>query len=97
MRVRIAAEPPNLTLYGNTPATFANGDQLGARAWANGKVEIYKNGTLVATVTLSAADQAFFNAKGGGTCHGDYCSATERSPRDRCRRPSAVAALAELI
>lgn len=52
-------------LYGNKAATFANGDVLGARVLASGKVEIYKNGTLVTTVTLSAADQAFFNAKGG--------------------------------
>jgi hypothetical protein len=53
------------TLYPNRAATFANGDVLGARARANGKVEIYKNGTLITTVTLSTKDQAFFNAKGG--------------------------------
>jgi len=28
-------------------------------------VQIYKNGTLIATVTLNSADQTFFNAKGG--------------------------------
>jgi hypothetical protein len=53
------------TLYPNQSATFTNGDVLGARANANGTIAIYKNGTLVATVTLNAADQAFFNAKGG--------------------------------
>jgi beta-glucosidase len=53
------------TLYANRAATFANGDRLGAQALANGDVKIYKNGTLVATVTLNAADKAFFNAKGG--------------------------------
>jgi beta-glucosidase len=53
------------TPYPNQAATFANGDVLGARAKADGTVEIYKNGTLVATVTLNAADQAFFNPKGG--------------------------------
>jgi hypothetical protein len=53
------------TLYPNQAATFANGDVLGTRAKANGAVEIYKNGTLIASVTLNAADQAFFNAKGG--------------------------------
>jgi beta-glucosidase len=58
---------PTWTPYASTPATFANGDQLGARALANGNVEIYKNGTLIATVTLSAADQAFFNGTGGKT------------------------------
>jgi hypothetical protein len=53
------------TLYLNQPATFANGDVLGARAKADGTVEVYQNGTLLATVTLNAADGAFFNARGG--------------------------------
>jgi hypothetical protein len=53
------------TLYANQAATFASGDVLGARAKADGTIEIYKNGTLVTTVTLNAADQAFFNAEGG--------------------------------
>jgi VCBS repeat-containing protein len=53
------------TLYPNQAATFANGDVLGARAKADGTVQIYKNGTLITTVTLNAADQAFFNTKGG--------------------------------
>jgi len=35
-------------------ATFANGDQLGARAKANGDVEIYKNGSLLGTVNVTA-------------------------------------------
>ena len=53
------------TLYLNQAASFAIGDALGARALNNGTVEVYKNGTLVARVTLNAADQAFFNAKDG--------------------------------
>jgi hypothetical protein len=53
------------TLYPNQAATFANGDVLGARAKADGTVQIYKNGTLLTTVTLNTADQQFFNAKGG--------------------------------
>jgi hypothetical protein len=53
------------TLYPSTAATFANGDMLGARAKADGMVQIYKNGTLLTTVALSAADRAFFNVKGG--------------------------------
>ena len=53
------------TLYPNQAVTFATGDVLGARAKADGTVEIYKNGTLLATVTLNTADQAFFNVKGG--------------------------------
>ena len=31
------------------PVTFSNGDQLGARAKANGQVEVYRNGALLAT------------------------------------------------
>jgi hypothetical protein len=53
------------TVYTGQAATFANGDQLGARALANGTVLIYKNGNLIAIVTLSTADQTFFNSKGG--------------------------------
>ena len=53
------------TIYGSTFAPFANGDRLGARALANGEVWIYKNNTLVAKYTLTTADQAFFNARGG--------------------------------
>lgn len=53
------------TSYGNTAVLFANGDKLGACAKANGEVRVYKNDALVKTVTLSAADQGFFNAKGG--------------------------------
>jgi beta-glucosidase len=53
------------TPYANQPVTFANGDVLGAQARADGTVLIYKNDTLVATVTLNTADQSFFNAKGG--------------------------------
>jgi hypothetical protein len=61
----LRANRPIWTNYGNTSVTFANGDQLGARALANGAVEIYKNGTLIATVTLNTSDQAFFNSRGG--------------------------------
>ena len=51
--------------YGNTSALFTNGDKLGACVKSNGEVRVYKNDTLVKAVTLSAADQGFFNAKGG--------------------------------
>jgi hypothetical protein len=61
----LRANRPIWTNYGNTPVTFANGDQLAARALANGTVEVYKNGSLIATVTLNASDQTFFNNKGG--------------------------------
>ncbi len=34
---------------GDIAVTFANGDQLGARATADGQVKVYRNGTLLAT------------------------------------------------
>ena len=41
--------------YGtNIPVTFANGDQFGARARPDGTVEIYQNGTLLATRNITA-------------------------------------------
>jgi hypothetical protein len=67
-RVRVSSLRLNQsawTIYSGPSATFANGDVLGARALVNGTVQIYKNATLVTTVTLSSADQTFFNAKGG--------------------------------
>jgi hypothetical protein len=54
-----------VTQYADTVAVFANGDQLGAQVLASGKVNIYKNGILIASITLNAKDQAFFNSKGG--------------------------------
>jgi hypothetical protein len=36
------------------PVTFQAGDQYGARAKADGTVEIYKNGTLVGTRTVAS-------------------------------------------
>jgi hypothetical protein len=51
--------------YAPIPVTFADGDQFGARALSTGEVVIYKNGVEVGYVTLNAADQTFFNSKGG--------------------------------
>ena len=56
---------PTWTSYGNTSATFANGDKLLGCVQANGTVQVYRNNSLLTTVTLNAADQSFFNAKGG--------------------------------
>lgn len=39
---------------GNIRVTFVNGDKLGARATANGKVYVYKNGVLLATSDITA-------------------------------------------
>ncbi len=36
------------------PVSFQTGDQFGARAKADGTVEVYKNGSLVGSVTVSA-------------------------------------------
>jgi len=65
------------------PVTFANGDTLGARAFADGTVEVYKNGTLLATRDITSwphyadggyiglwfidADNAALDDFGGGT------------------------------
>ena len=51
--------------YNSIPVTFADGDQFGARALANGYVVVYKNGVEIGRVALSASDQAFFNPRGG--------------------------------
>jgi uncharacterized protein len=61
--IRLGAK--SWTLYLNQAATFADGDVLGAWALADGTVEMYQNGTLIASVRLNAEDGAFFNSKGG--------------------------------
>lgn len=68
------------------PVTFANGDQFGARARADGIVEVYKNGVLLATRDVSSwtyaaeggyiglwfidATEAVLDDFGGGTVSG---------------------------
>ncbi|MFN8491577.1 MAG: glycine-rich protein [Caldilineaceae bacterium] len=66
--VRVSTIQPSSivwTAYPNIPATFANLDKLIGCVQADGTVRVYQNTTLLATVTLSAADQSFFNTKGG--------------------------------
>jgi hypothetical protein len=53
------------TPYTATAVSFANGDVLTGRVTAGGVVQVYRNTTLVTTVTLNAADAAFFNPRGG--------------------------------
>ena len=53
------------TLYANRPASFSNGDRLGARALSDGTVLIFKNGAPLTSVVLSSTDRRFFNDKGG--------------------------------
>jgi len=52
----------NFVYIGTVNVTFSVGDQLGARARADGMVEIYKNGTLLQTLDANA----WPFAKGGG-------------------------------
>jgi len=68
------------------PVTFSNGDQFGARATADGTVEVYKNGTLVGTRDITSwthyaedgfiglwfidAEDAVLDDFGGGTVPG---------------------------
>lgn len=53
------------TLYPDIPVAYQNGDRLGGQALANGDVLIYRNCVLLARQSLNAADQAFFNPRGG--------------------------------
>ncbi len=51
--------------YSSIPVVFMNGDRFGAQVLANGNVLIYKNGLRIGRITLTPADQAFFNSRGG--------------------------------
>jgi hypothetical protein len=59
--LRVSAK--SWTTYPGQPARFANGDRLSARALESGTIEIYKNGTLLGSVTLSTADKSFLAPK----------------------------------
>lgn len=66
--VRVETLRPGLPTwfsYAGAPATFVDGDRFGARALSSGEVQIFQNYGLIATVTLTTDDQAFFNARGG--------------------------------
>jgi hypothetical protein len=52
-------------MYPALAQRMSDGDQLGAQLGSNGVVKIYRNGTLVGSVTLNTADRAYFNPKGG--------------------------------
>ena len=65
VKVETSRDGASWKIYPKIPVTFQNGDQMGARVYATGKVEVYKNRVLVGSTTLNAADQTFFNAKGG--------------------------------
>lgn len=51
--------------YAPVSVAFNNGDELGAWVTASGEVRVYRNCERMATVTLNASDQSFFNALGG--------------------------------
>lgn len=51
--------------YPVIPASFVDGDQFGAQALASGDVVVIKNGEEIGRVTMNAADQSFFNPRGG--------------------------------
>ena len=77
------------------PVTFADGDTLGARALADGTVEVYKNGTLLAARDITSwshyadggyvglwfigAEDAVLDNFGGGTLASGMQSITARS------------------
>jgi hypothetical protein len=51
--------------YHGITAEFQNGDQLGARALANGEVWVYRNGALAGAVLVSAAEHSYAAGQGG--------------------------------
>jgi hypothetical protein len=53
------------TSYAATSFTLHDGDHLGAMVLADGSVTVFVNGNVVATLTLTPSDQAFFNSRGG--------------------------------
>lgn len=66
--VRVSTRLPRTrgwTAYRPFPATFQDGDQFGARAYATGAVRIYKNHLPLTTVVLNEDDAAFFESRGG--------------------------------
>ena len=53
------------TIYFNTFVQFQNGDQLGARAMADGTVRVYRNCVLLSVTDTKTRDGNFFVNKGG--------------------------------
>ena len=67
-RVRVETLLPGhieWTKYANASVTLLDGDRFGARARSNGVIEIFRNGQLISTVTMTPDDQTFFNPRGG--------------------------------
>jgi glucose/arabinose dehydrogenase/PKD repeat protein len=56
------------------PITFTAGDQLGARAYSNGQVEVYKNGILIGTRSIGGWPFAASGGRIGLTLDGAYSS-----------------------
>ncbi|MCC6569789.1 MAG: amidase domain-containing protein, partial [Anaerolineales bacterium] len=86
--------------YGaDIPVTFADGDQFGARSYADGTVEVYKNGTLLATRDITSwlyydqggyigvwfigAQNAILDDFGGGTISGGMQSMLAEATAER--------------
>jgi glucose/arabinose dehydrogenase len=53
-----------------SPVTFVSGDQLGARAFSNGTVEVYKNGLLIGQVSIDGWPYAGMGGRIGLTLDG---------------------------
>lgn len=53
------------TRYPDIPAALRDGDELRARVYASGLVQVYRNGALLGARSLSQSDAAFFNSRGG--------------------------------
>ncbi len=55
----------NWTIYADTPTTMRNGDQLGARAMADGNVRVYRSCVLIGITDTKTRDGDFFATRGG--------------------------------
>ena len=66
--VYVATWRPGLeawNIYESQPLALADGDAFGARVRPNGEIQVLHGELMVATFTLDAADQAFFNTRSG--------------------------------
>jgi RHS repeat-associated protein len=88
------------------PVTFANGDQFGARVYASGTVEFYKNGILLGTRTITNwpylgsggyigilnhnAPSGYFDDFGGGTIEAATATPTSTATATQTPTPTAT-------
>jgi hypothetical protein len=85
VQVRTKANGTNtVVLQGTQAATFAATDQLGARALADGRVIVYKNGAAIGTVNVSTTANPWpaANVAGGGRLGVRFVGAQNNTTND---------------